>query len=533
MSDCENAPSEALKAICRQIHTWDQDSRKVVNVSSRPQNVALSLPARPSNSFECFDINCICMFLFGDFQNGVCNLLNGGVYRKATRKEWRMMSDNERNAYVKAFWAITSNGNYTELSTIHHNIQISPGAHSGPAFLPWHREFIKRLEIALRRVDPSVSLPYWDSTLESALTNPQDSILFSDQFFGNTQGLVTTGLFANWIGLGNAPTRRAMGQSQSVPFVEQDIQSTMSKNSIDQVLAFTAPQRACPFQTTFDVLEYGHGKPHVFVGGDMFEPRTSTNDPLFWLHHSFVDFIWEMWRQQKQTRDQRSTQYPTDNSACSAQAHFSTTIMSPFSPLTNRDGLGNQYTDDLYEYAPRPSCSLGNDCGSPFLFCDRSRGPSRCASRMKIGGNCAGYVNGEQACYRGACVNGRCVAEQQTSSTRTTVTPPRPTVTPPRTTVTPPRTPSTSTTTPSTTIFIGTLPPITSPQTRPTAAPNQVLVEAGIDASQLGQMLNNNQNGNHGGVRVEPGIDVGNGNTGNPYQPQQPRNPYLQPQGRK
>lgn len=30
--------------------------------------------------------------------------------------------------------------------------------------------------------------------------------------------------------------------------------------------------------------------------GDMFQPTTSTNDPIFWNHHSFVDLIWENWR---------------------------------------------------------------------------------------------------------------------------------------------------------------------------------------------------------------------------------------------
>ncbi|VDL87488.1 unnamed protein product, partial [Nippostrongylus brasiliensis] len=125
----------------------------------------------------------------------------------------------------------------------------------------------------------------------------------------------------------------------------------------------------------------------------MYTPTTSTNDPIFWNHHSFVDLIWENWRQARQSRATRETQYPANNPSCSSQAHFGSNTMQPFFPMVNTDGLSNQYTDNLYTFAPRPTCSFGNPagCGSRFLFCDFSHGAPRCAAKIAVGGNCGGY----------------------------------------------------------------------------------------------------------------------------------------------
>ena len=42
-------------------------------------------------------------------------------------------------------------------------------AHRGASFHPWHREFLWRIENALREHNPNVSIPYWDYTLEERL----------------------------------------------------------------------------------------------------------------------------------------------------------------------------------------------------------------------------------------------------------------------------------------------------------------------------------------------------------------------------
>ncbi|EPB75538.1 hypothetical protein ANCCEY_05360 [Ancylostoma ceylanicum] len=113
-----------------------------------------------------------------------CLLPNGEELKKAVRKEYRSLTDEERERYHKAVRTIKQNGEYDKLSMIHTRSTTSPAAHGGPGFLGWHREFIKRYEIALRRVDHKVALPYWDSTIEERLHHKQDSTLWSKELMG-------------------------------------------------------------------------------------------------------------------------------------------------------------------------------------------------------------------------------------------------------------------------------------------------------------------------------------------------------------
>src|SRR5271157_3427025 len=100
----------------------------------------------------------------------------------------------------------------------------------------------------------------------------------------------------------------------------------------------------------------------------------SPNDPIFFFHHSFVDFLWEFWRQKVQTRFWRENDYPLDfpkNCDGPNFFHLAEAKMNPFF-LRNRDGIKNFYTDFFYEFQDRPSCSSNSKifCDDfSFLFC--------------------------------------------------------------------------------------------------------------------------------------------------------------------
>ena len=61
--------------------------------------------------------------------------------------------------------------------------------HKGPAFLPWHREFLLRFEKALVANGSTIGLPYWDWTDHKGTSDK----LFVDEFLGARDGKITRG----------------------------------------------------------------------------------------------------------------------------------------------------------------------------------------------------------------------------------------------------------------------------------------------------------------------------------------------------
>uniref|UniRef100_A0A0N4ZUJ2 Tyrosinase_Cu-bd domain-containing protein n=1 Tax=Parastrongyloides trichosuri TaxID=131310 RepID=A0A0N4ZUJ2_PARTI len=461
---CQNAPSNR-RMICNNFHRWDRNARRAIarrqqfernNIIRPPgffqpnnNNMILNnnnnnnnnqmrqrnqnFP-RPQNNFQqlnnqqqpptpslpnpniqpipqaCMNLQCLCPYFRGQLgPDGRCFFPNGGVLQKSYRREIRMLSDDERQRYFAAVRVLKNNGEYDRLSAQHRSVATASGAHAGPAFLLWHREYVKRFEIALKLVDPSISVPYWDSVMDSYLPNPADSISFSALFFGESPpgGMVFNGPFVGFRTLEGQPgITRHLGREGHL-LTEQNVNTALSQNNIISTLAYTAPLRGCIYPSFFGAIEYIHGAVHNWLGGTVLKISTSVNDPIFFQHHSFVDYLFEMWRQTKQNRMQRETDYPPDLPQCMNAQHFSNAIMRPFN-IRNRDGLSNAYTDNMYSFAPRPTCSFQNrNCGSSYLFCD-PRGYPHCVSKIKLGGICSGFEEMD-ACFGGVCVNGRCV----------------------------------------------------------------------------------------------------------------------------
>ncbi|CAI4231940.1 unnamed protein product [Auanema sp. JU1783] len=331
---------------------------------------------------------------------------------KSIRKEIRMMTAEERNNLFQAMNGLKGRmiDNITawDLHTLVHYPDSAPGAHWGAAFLPWHREFLRQFEIALQQEVPSVTLPYWDSTLDEGLPDAADSVLFTDELLGNGNGYVKTGPFKDWdtnvlMPLSQIPVKKLYrstgGRAQDRLMSPTDVDWITSRKHYKD-LTFCHDK-------TFESI---HGLSHVWVGGFMFVIRVSPNDPMFYMHHAFVDYLWEQFRQKQQNRIERETQWAKD--VCNP-LHAFDVQMKPFR-IQNRDGLSNRYTDEWYEYEKVRHCSPDREnCDSPYYWCDVSRW--RCRSKVVLGGNCTGY-DGQPICLNSVCQQGICTVPPRVRS---------------------------------------------------------------------------------------------------------------------
>ena len=177
------------------------------------------------------------------------------------RKNWRTLTSSERERFVQALHRTKSSGIVDQFADMHAT-HFSHGIHRSSHFLPWHRELLRRFEDELRKHHSDVRIPYWDSTVDRS---PSDS-LWSNSFLGPFNSA--------W------NLRRALG-SDTLP-TGQQVQTNRARSTYD---------------TFWPELEgVIHNPPHRWVGGVM-ASAASPGDPVFYLHHCWIDLLWVLWQQ--------------------------------------------------------------------------------------------------------------------------------------------------------------------------------------------------------------------------------------------
>ena len=254
-----------------------------------------------------------------------------------TRKSVHSLSAAEKATFVRALLELKRRGRYDEYVHWHHHVMVPSvlpseprdanyrnGAHRGPSFLPWHREFLMQVEADLRSIEPSAFVPYWDWTRDAKLPDPTKAPIWDVDFLGGNgleldEWRVQDGSFAHKAGGWPVPAypdddlpgpglKRQFARMLPTLPTEDDLKLAMNEIFYD-----TPNYDQTPFTVGFRNRLAGwitvrgdsrvktvgsqlHNRVHLWVGGNM-APMTSPNDPVFFLHHCFVDKVWADWQE--------------------------------------------------------------------------------------------------------------------------------------------------------------------------------------------------------------------------------------------
>ena len=186
---------------------------------------------------------------------------------------------------------------------------------------------------------------------------------------GNGNGHVRTGPFMGW-GTPYGPLIRNFGDGGTM-MNWTSIRDSFTRRHLSEILY--------PHADPKHNLEDHHGEPHLWVGGHMSPQALAGYDPIFLLHHSFIDLVWELFRRLQRRRGvDPTTDYPSNTTGIQGQAYNDP---SGFGNLRNRHALSDIFTTEMYTYQLPPTCSTNRpDCGSPYIRCDTSGPSPRCIS---------------------------------------------------------------------------------------------------------------------------------------------------------
>ncbi len=185
------------------------------------------------------------------------------------------------------------------------------GGHGGPGFLPWHREYLLRIEndlLALGADTPAI--PYWD-WMDHGTTF---DIIFKDDFLGQYDNsrpvIVDQTRFATG-GQWKLDQRVRMKMIVDLVFdpnaivpewgndLERRFRAPVSLPSLDTDSFLMERPTFDEFRLAVEAGVPGHRRTHNYmhgwVGGVM-GSHASPYDPIFLLNHGFIDRLWALWQ---------------------------------------------------------------------------------------------------------------------------------------------------------------------------------------------------------------------------------------------
>jgi len=221
------------------------------------------------------------------------------------RIEWRSYSTSQRLAFISAIKCLMAkppSGNFPPATSRYEDFvrlhqMWMPNIHGNPKFLVWHRYFLWTWEMTLRdECGFNQPFPWWDETLDAG--NFANSDMFTNtNYFGHLPGpdpngnpyCIVSGAFAG------LTCHIGPGTSTTTPhclsrMVDETLTAQCNSGFVN----------LCNSRTDYASMEScSEGGPHAYghngIGAVMSDVSASPSDPIFWMHHSFIDHNFRIW----------------------------------------------------------------------------------------------------------------------------------------------------------------------------------------------------------------------------------------------
>lgn len=221
------------------------------------------------------------------------------------RVEWDNMSNSDRQSYLSAIKCLMSHppsGKYSQATNRYEDLvalhqTFTPNVHGNAKFLIWHRYFLWTFESLLRdECGFSTPLPWFDETKYSG--NFRSSSVFSSDWYGAIAlggNCVTDGQFAGLtlhVGPGSGNQDHCLAR-------DGDASDTANTNA-----GFV---NECNSRSDYADMEHcaetgPHAWGHDGIGAVMADVYGSPGDPIFFMHHAFVDHNYRIWQNADSSR---------------------------------------------------------------------------------------------------------------------------------------------------------------------------------------------------------------------------------------
>ncbi|KAH8655320.1 hypothetical protein BX600DRAFT_515151 [Xylariales sp. PMI_506] len=259
-----------------------------------------------------------------------------------TRQEYGSLTSSQKLNFISAVKCVMNKPSalnkivpattdlYDDFAAVHVNMTTT--IHIDGIFLSWHRHFVYLMEQQLHSCGwPSTSgMPYWNWTLYSdlesspifdgsstslggnGLYDPDSEVYVTASGavlpHGSGGGCVTTGPFANRtvnfqpLDFDTVFTGLPANWTEPDPHcLTRDLNDygVTNFNNVSDVEYMLAKTTVGDFNE--DINGYGdspglHGGGHYAIGGSAYDFFSSPVDPAFYLHHSMLDNVWNVWQ---------------------------------------------------------------------------------------------------------------------------------------------------------------------------------------------------------------------------------------------